>query len=79
MSSRLPLGWSKILEGLPKVELALEGGIKTKEFQVETATLSRNKAATGKSKILRIDAPRSGHLQPKFLTQIPAVSSVELS
>lgn len=79
MSSRLPLGWSKILEGLPKVEVTMEGGSKPEEFQVETETLSRRAAANGKTRTLRIDVHLGGHLQPKFLSQFPSVPSVELS
>jgi hypothetical protein len=79
MSSRLPLGWSKLLEGLPKAQVAVEGVIQTEELQVEGKATIHRTAVDGKTIILRMETHSSGHFQPKVFSQLPAAPSVELS
>jgi hypothetical protein len=79
MSSRLPLGWSKLLEGLPKAEVALEEVSNTKGLQVETGTTIHRTLPHRKTILLRIDSATSGHLQPKVFPQLASAPSVELS
>jgi hypothetical protein len=79
MSSRVPLGWSKILEGLPKAEVAVEGLIKTEKLRMEGETPIHRTPTEGKKIILRMENHPSGHLKPIIFSQLPTALSVELS
>lgn len=79
MSSRLPLGWSKLLEGLPKVEATMERTIKSEELRVDSEKTLGRTPTHGKTKALRNDARSCRHLEPKFLSQVPTTSCIELS